>query len=72
MVLFQMYSYIIYSWKVNMQHFVFELGRPGRIGTPRVFAHMAIANLWRWCFYVAYILSNIPYQELLVAEPIIV
>ena len=33
---------------------------PGRIGTPRVSAHVAVANLWRWCFYVANIPTRIP------------
>ena len=33
---------------------------PGRIGTPRVSARVAVANLWRWCFYVAHIPTRIP------------
>ena len=33
---------------------------PGRIGTPRVSAHVSVANLWRWCFYVAHIPTRKP------------
>ena len=32
---------------------------PGRNGTPRVSAHVSVANLWRLCFYVARIPTRI-------------
>ena len=50
-------------FKVIYSAYIGESGakwHPGRIGTPRVSAHVAVANLWRWCFYVAYIPTRIP------------
>ena len=46
-----------------MMNIVGESGvnwHPGRIGTPRVSAHVSVANLWRWCFYVAHIPTRKP------------
>ena len=48
-----------FPWNVNFWYGIFltsnvgESGanwHSGRIGTPRVSAHVAVANLWRWCF----------------------
>ena len=44
------------SWTL---HF-FEIGESGANWHPPVSAHVAVANLWRWCFYVAHIPTRIP------------